>query len=632
MSNALFLHASLNTKNLLDRDSLILQKIASSKNAMEYLLSNLLKSTTIEKFYVVTSDSSVDDPIEKIVKDFNDERIDIIRITSGAQHSIDDNNFVINTNFTFRNPYYGFFGAEYCINFCKKNYITLAVILQADYFILLSHTFLDLLVEQCSQKGDIFIFGNTSIPIIISPVKEIEALYINQNSKKKKLIEHMVRTIEDDSDFLQKNHSITLNIEAKKNNIEKKYKNPFHIKDLFVVRDSLEGIVRKSISEQFPGKEMQFYPLLTKNQLEKIREIIASSKELTLENFFDKEKEFCEETFTAYPGYLEVELTNRCNLKCKNCPNTVLKRKKTDISDDNYKSIIDITSSNVPMICLSGYGEPVLHEKLISFIRYAKENGFFRVALETNGSLLDDKIILSLIDAGLDILILNLDALDLYSDKGSDELIERILDARGSSLKPYIVLQTVNNINKQKKIDYYFRRWQHMVDKVLILPFNDFLETFAEDGLIDFTPPRENISTCKKTFLSSLVLSDGKLAFCKQFFDGNNNGSDKSFLQLWQENRHQGLKKDFCKNCSLWYQLDIPSFTDFNSYQSSFFEDIIYNILIHNVIEKGAKYYDQKDFENALEEWEKVLRFDPSNEFIHSKLDELLKEFTPENE
>ena len=53
-------------------------------------------------------------------------------------------------------------------------------------------------------------------------------------------------------------------------------------------------------------------------------------------------------------------------------------------------------------------------------------------------------------------------------------------------------------------------------------------------------------------------------------------------------------------------------------------EDKFYNILLPASVEMGKRYYDDKDYEKALDEWEKVLRFDPSNIFIHQKLDELL--------
>ena len=71
--------------------------------------------------------------------------------------------------------------------------------------------------------------------------------------------------------------------------------------------------------------------------------------------------------------------------------------------------------------------------------------------------------------------------------------------------------------------------------------------------------------------------------------------------------------------------MDILPFSERSHMQTAFYEDKIYNILLQESIEKGKKLYSEKQYEEALDEWEKVLRFDPSNDFIHQKLDELLE-------
>ena len=123
-----------------------------------------------------------------------------------------------------------------------------------------------------------------------------------------------------------------------------------------------------------------------------------------------------------------------------------------------------------------------------------------------------------------------------------------------------------------------------------------------------------------------LILADGKITFCKQKFDGSKDCDSPNFLEIWNTFRPRGLKEDFCKNCTIWYQLDIAPFSEFSQYQASFLEDKIYSVLIDQSIENGKDLFEKEDYEKALDEWEKVLRFDPSNEFIHRKLDELLEQ------
>jgi len=625
METALFLHATLNAKNLLDQESLVLSHLDPSLTALEYLCNNLFKSQRIDTFYLVTSDNKIDDPIKEIAKRTDSKRLTLIRIPSDLKYSMDENNKFINNTFTVREPHYGFYAAERLMEFVQSNPLDLAIVLHADHHILLQGDFVDTLVDSCSKKGNFFNLGTPRTPLVVMPIEELKLLFIQAHAERKNRTKHLFRTIEDDNDFLMKEHNIFSDIALKKKNVEKLMNKTPLLQTLLAFRNAREGTLRKSLSEQYPGKEMQFYPLFNPEHLNTLKKCIHSYNDLSLENFFHNEISFQSSGKLDYPGYLEIEITSACDLACKNCPQTILKRKKEDMEESCYKKIINMFTTQVPMLVLSGFGEPLLHEKVSDFVTYAKDKGFQQVVIETNGTHLTSEKMSELQAAGLDILVINLDALGTYSNgEDFDSVISRVLDTRGDLEKPYIVLQTVNNLQKKKKIDYYFRRWQYIVDLVLLVPFNDFLGTFNEEGIIDFTPPRENNSTCKKTASSALILSNGKITFCKQKFEGTENENSKNVLESWNLFRPKGLREDFCKNCNLWYQLDIAPYSDLSQYQASFFEDKIYNVLIGQSIETGKDLYERQEYEKALDEWEKVLRFDPSNTYIHQKLDELL--------
>ena len=626
METCLFLHASLNVKNILGTDPLLLEEITSGRTALEYLIQNIIKSKRISTYYLVTSDLPCDDPVEEIGKKFQKHGFfEIIRIPEDSPYSFAEHNRTIDRSFLYRSSPFGFYNAPYLLEFCKRHAFDFSVVLFAEYFVLLHADLLDAMIEQSLSKGNVFQFSAPSIPLVAAPVKEISDLQIQANLERKKKFKHIMRTIEDDAEFLSQEYHLTTNKELKKQNVEKTMSHAHQLQTILGLRNSREGIVGKNISLLFPGKEMQFYPLLNQLHLQTLRHCLSTYEELTLENFLEKENEFSASSHQNIPGYLEIEITSRCNLSCRNCPQTVLKREKGDMDESVFQKIIDECAEHIPMISLSGFGEPLLHDKIIAFVRYAKEKGVTRLALETNGLLLNDTMIRELIDTGLDILILNLDALDIYSDNSdSDALIERFLKIRSQQEKPYLVLQTINNMNRQRKIDYYFRKWQYIADCVLLLPFNDFLGHFQEEGIIDFTPPRESNEFCRKTHYSGLILSNGQMTLCKQRFEGTAAENSNSWMETWQSYKLKGLKEDFCKSCNLWYQRDILPPSDPFSYQSSFMEEKIYDILIHSTIDKGQKYYDQEEYERTLDEWEKVLRFDPSNTFIHKKLDELL--------
>ena len=98
----------------------------------------------------------------------------------------------------------------------------------------------------------------------------------------------------------------------------------------------------------------------------------------------------------TYPMSVEIELTKRCNWKCKFCYN-VWKHSKTfdnsiDIELNTFKQIIDESVLNgCNLIRLSG-GEPTFHPFFYEMVQYASERGC-KIALFTNGSNVNEDFI-----------------------------------------------------------------------------------------------------------------------------------------------------------------------------------------------------------------------------------------------
>lgn len=97
------------------------------------------------------------------------------------------------------------------------------------------------------------------------------------------------------------------------------------------------------------------------------------------------------------PAYVDVDLTNRCNLQCLGCPYHSPRVKagkgpkpaKTDFSLDLFRDLCrDLKSVNTHQLIFQGSGEPLLHPDIFEFIEKAKSSGF-HVTLLTNGTLID---------------------------------------------------------------------------------------------------------------------------------------------------------------------------------------------------------------------------------------------------
>ena len=114
-------------------------------------------------------------------------------------------------------------------------------------------------------------------------------------------------------------------------------------------------------------------------------------------------------TNPGLPQSLYVEVTNRCNLKCKAC---VLYRGSWESPRDmTLDELIRITDQlpELERIALHGIGEPLLNNDLAAMIRHLK-NRDVSVFFNSNGILLEENRQKELIAAGLDELRISLDA------------------------------------------------------------------------------------------------------------------------------------------------------------------------------------------------------------------------------
>lgn len=114
-----------------------------------------------------------------------------------------------------------------------------------------------------------------------------------------------------------------------------------------------------------------------------------------------------------------LEPTNRCNLECLTCMRNVWDEPLGMMEWELYERILNGIQAFTPLptVFLGGFGEPLIHPKIIEMIRGVKESGG-SVELITNGILLSEDISAQLIEFGLDTLWISIDGVtpDSYAD------------------------------------------------------------------------------------------------------------------------------------------------------------------------------------------------------------------------
>lgn len=118
----------------------------------------------------------------------------------------------------------------------------------------------------------------------------------------------------------------------------------------------------------------------------------------------------------AGPFFVDVDLTQRCNLRCLGCryhspllaETSSRKAGLPDMPIELFEQLCaDLGAMGTHQVILQGAGEPTLHPQLAQMIATAKDAGM-RVTLITNGTLLDEGMVEALMDVQLDTLKVSL--------------------------------------------------------------------------------------------------------------------------------------------------------------------------------------------------------------------------------
>jgi len=113
------------------------------------------------------------------------------------------------------------------------------------------------------------------------------------------------------------------------------------------------------------------------------------------------------------PLSVDMNITDRCNFRCKHCRGTVEDyRPKAEIDFATMKKIIDdMAEMRIPYLSLGG-GEPLLRfDFVLQAIEHAQRAGI-KVGIVTNGSLLNEDKLAELARAGLHRIAFSLDGAD----------------------------------------------------------------------------------------------------------------------------------------------------------------------------------------------------------------------------
>lgn len=129
--------------------------------------------------------------------------------------------------------------------------------------------------------------------------------------------------------------------------------------------------------------------------------------------------------YCFHPNAFYWVITWNCNLRCKMCPLWAPEAEGKSLAHINKepvltleeakKIITDLAESGISVIHITG-GEPVLYKHLVEAVKFIKQNKM-HVSVFSNGTLIDEKYALNLINTGIDKIGISLDGLQKVHDE-----------------------------------------------------------------------------------------------------------------------------------------------------------------------------------------------------------------------
>jgi MoaA/NifB/PqqE/SkfB family radical SAM enzyme len=269
-----------------------------------------------------------------------------------------------------------------------------------------------------------------------------------------------------------------------------------------------------------------------------------------------------------FPLKLKIDVCSLCNYSCVFCPTAVIAPEKGLINEKLCINIIkDAYLAGAKELAISGIGEPLLNQKLETYIKLAKDLGYEYVFINTNGFLLDEKRAESLLESGIDSIKVSFNAGTrktyqlIHGIDGYDRVISNIKTffSLKKSCKLYLSFVTIKQ-NKHE-IPEIVSALKDYTDDILIINANSRGGGDIDKRLLlgsdDFTFEYP----CGQLFKTAVTTCEGYLVICCQDFDkltvvadlNETNIKDAwnsdAFIQFRKKHINKYFDDTICNNC-----------------------------------------------------------------------------------
>ena len=257
----------------------------------------------------------------------------------------------------------------------------------------------------------------------------------------------------------------------------------------------------------------------------------------------------------AYPPCVQIEPVSICNYRCVFCyqSDKTFSDKKTGFMGhmhlNLFKQIVDELEGNVESITLASRGEPTLHKQLGEMLDYIKGK-FLAVKINTNASMLTDKLIHQILASDIQTICFSIDAADkkLYEKLRVNGNFEKIIKRvkRFSEIKkneyPNSRLTTRISgvkVNHNQNLSDMVNIWKPFADIIAFTNYTPWESSYTNEQN-DITLP------CTELWRRLFVWWDGKVNPCDYDYKSilsKWNAKQGSITKIWNSDYYNMLRK-----------------------------------------------------------------------------------------
>jgi MoaA/NifB/PqqE/SkfB family radical SAM enzyme len=288
-----------------------------------------------------------------------------------------------------------------------------------------------------------------------------------------------------------------------------------------------------------------------------------------------------------FPSQIIVDITEVCNLACIHCPHPDFKKSEyynaryleLELNAKMVEEVREYGQNSTQYIRYTSEGEPLIHPKGYEMIEYAVRHSGVYVTLTTNGTIMNEKRTLKLLEAGVHAIDISIDAytLETYAKIRVNGNLEatranvlRLIEwIKSGNYKTKVVVSYVEQPQNRHETKNFEAFWKDKgADYVVIRRLHSsagMVSNIAE--LLRKETTEEIRKPCLYPWERITLNPRGELVFCPQDWVHGSTITDANYrhttiYETWQSKFYQKLREahltnnftghTFCGQCPDW--------------------------------------------------------------------------------